>query len=128
VQSPRQFWKERRSQYVCNRRRDALPTGYGRPWSAQGVVLAHGTEVRIEHLGRVFHGRIEDGEWAIIDQKRQEASGFEPFTRRRASVQDRSGRADEGEWLAALGKFESRKAVFGFRWTNSARRRTVNRS
>jgi hypothetical protein len=45
------------------------PTGYGRPWSAQGVVLAHGTEVRIEHLGRVFHGRIEDGEWAIIDQK-----------------------------------------------------------
>ena len=49
-----------------------------RPWTEQGVSLAHGTQVRIEHGGRVYHGRIEDAQWCVTDHRGREHSAETP--------------------------------------------------
>ena len=43
---------------------DAPPSS-GRAWAGKGVTLPHGTEVRMEYNGRVYIGRIENGEWVV---------------------------------------------------------------
>lgn len=40
-----------------------------RPWSGKGVLLPHGSEVRMEYNGTVHIGRIEDGEWIVEGQR-----------------------------------------------------------
>jgi hypothetical protein len=42
----------------------AMPQA-GRSWSGKGVTLPHGTELRMEYNGRVYAGRIENGNWAV---------------------------------------------------------------
>lgn len=37
----------------------------GRAWSGKGVTLPHGTELRMEHNGKVYTGRIDQGEWLV---------------------------------------------------------------
>jgi len=37
----------------------------GRPWSGKGVILPHGTELRMEYNGRVHSGRIDNGSWLV---------------------------------------------------------------
>lgn len=52
-------------------RQEPSPTGRsvaapdGRPWSGKGVVLPHGTELKMEYNGKVYTGRIEQGEWLV---------------------------------------------------------------
>lgn len=41
----------------------------GRNWSGKGVILPHGTELRMEYNGRQYTGFIDDGDW-IVDGKR----------------------------------------------------------
>lgn len=36
-----------------------------RHWSGKGVILPHGTEVRMEYNGRVYSGKIFDGQWVV---------------------------------------------------------------
>lgn len=40
-----------------------------RDWSGKSVTLKHGTHVRMEYNGRVYEGRIDDGQWVIAGQK-----------------------------------------------------------
>ncbi|NJM29609.1 MAG: hypothetical protein HC855_05465 [Rhizobiales bacterium] len=44
--------------------RSAPQTG-GRSWAGKGVMLPHGTELRMEYNGRVYSGRIENGRWFV---------------------------------------------------------------
>jgi hypothetical protein len=39
------------------------PDESGRPWSGKGVILPHGTQVRMEYNGRSYSGEILDGQW-----------------------------------------------------------------
>ncbi len=40
--------------------------GEDRPaWSGKGVVLPHGTQVRMTHRGIMHEGSIQDGKWAV---------------------------------------------------------------
>src|ERR1019366_1299341 len=39
--------------------------GGGRPWSGKGVVLPHGTQLRMEYNGRSHSGEIVDGQWHV---------------------------------------------------------------
>jgi hypothetical protein len=39
--------------------------GGGRSWASKGVLLPHGTDVRMEYNGRVYAGVIEDGSWIV---------------------------------------------------------------
>lgn len=41
----------------------------GRPWSARGVVLPHGTRVRMGYNRRLYKGVIDDGEWLVDGQR-----------------------------------------------------------
>src|SRR5690348_4983985 len=41
------------------------PRGSGRPWSGKGVVLPHGTRLRMEYNGRSHSGEIIDGQWHV---------------------------------------------------------------
>lgn len=41
----------------------AVPTG--RAWSGKGVMLPHGTAVRMEYNGKGHAGRIDNGEWLV---------------------------------------------------------------
>lgn len=41
----------------------------GRAWSGKGVILPHGTELRMEYRGRVHEGVIEEGVW-VVDGER----------------------------------------------------------
>jgi len=44
------------------------PLTDGRPWTGKGVLLPHGTQVRMDYNGQALSGRIEDGRWAIEGQ------------------------------------------------------------
>lgn len=44
-------------------------------WTDKGVVLPHGTELRMEYSGRTYIGKILDGEWVIGDMKFDSPSG-----------------------------------------------------
>jgi hypothetical protein len=46
-----------------------------RSWSDKGVVLPHGTAIRMEYMGHIYQGYILDGEWVIGDQKFDSPSG-----------------------------------------------------
>ena len=37
----------------------------GRSWSGKGVTLPHGTELKMEYNGKVYTGRIEQGDWLV---------------------------------------------------------------
>jgi len=37
----------------------------GRAWSGKGVVLPHGTAVRMEYNGKEHTGQIDNGEWLV---------------------------------------------------------------
>lgn len=37
----------------------------GRAWAGKGVMLPHGTELRMEYNGSVHTGRIENGGWVV---------------------------------------------------------------
>jgi hypothetical protein len=37
----------------------------GRPWSGKGVVLPHGTELRMEYRGQIVRGTIDDATWLV---------------------------------------------------------------
>jgi len=37
----------------------------GRPWSSKGVVLPHGTHLRMSYNGRTHTGKIIDGKWHV---------------------------------------------------------------
>ena len=37
----------------------------GRSWAGKGVMLPHGTDVRMDYNGRVYSGQIDDGEWVV---------------------------------------------------------------
>jgi hypothetical protein len=39
--------------------------GGGRSWSGKGLVLPHGTQVRMEYNGRTHSGAIVDGQWEV---------------------------------------------------------------
>ncbi len=41
----------------------------GRPWSGKGVLLPHGTELRMEYRGQIVRGVIEDGSWLVEGDK-----------------------------------------------------------
>jgi SeqA protein N-terminal domain len=41
----------------------------GRPWSGKGLVLPHGTELRMEYRGQVVRGVIENGVWSVEGNK-----------------------------------------------------------
>lgn len=43
----------------------ATPESEGRAWSGKGVTLPHGTELRMEYNGKVYTGRIEQGDWLV---------------------------------------------------------------
>ncbi len=47
----------------------------GRAWSAKGVTLPHGTELRMEYNGRVHTGEIRDGQWLVEGQTFNSPSG-----------------------------------------------------
>jgi SeqA protein N-terminal domain len=44
---------------------ETTPPGDGRPWSGKGVVLPHGTQLRMEYNGRSHSGEIVDGQWHV---------------------------------------------------------------
>jgi hypothetical protein len=46
-----------------------------RSWSDKGVVLPHGTAIRMEYMGHIYQGYILDGEWVIGNQKFDSPSG-----------------------------------------------------
>lgn len=37
----------------------------GLPWSGKGIVLPHGTELRMEYRGQLIRGRIENAKWSV---------------------------------------------------------------
>jgi hypothetical protein len=37
----------------------------GRPWSGKGVILPHGTELRMEYRGQIVRGAIDDATWLV---------------------------------------------------------------
>jgi len=43
----------------------APPEQGGRPWSGKGVILPHGTQLRMEYNGRSHSGEIIDGQWHV---------------------------------------------------------------
>jgi hypothetical protein len=44
---------------------DTEPRATGRPWSGKGVILPHGTQLRMEYNGRSHSGEIVDGQWHV---------------------------------------------------------------
>ena len=46
-----------------------------RPWSKGGVVLPHGTELRMEYNGILHLGRIADGAWEVEGNREKSPSG-----------------------------------------------------
>lgn len=46
-----------------------------RDWSDQGVVLPHGSTIRMEYNRRIYEGEIVDGEWVIDGRKFASPSG-----------------------------------------------------
>jgi len=53
-------------------KRDFTPR---RDWSDKGVVLPHGTAIRMEYSGKAHFGHIRDGVWVIDDQIFDSPSG-----------------------------------------------------
>lgn len=53
----------------AKRRSEVTSKSGGRAWSGKGVVLPHGTEVRMEYNGASHGGRIEAGGW-VVEGKR----------------------------------------------------------
>jgi hypothetical protein len=51
------------------------PAPTKRSWSDKGVVLRHGTAIRMDYSGHTYQGHIVDGEWVIGDQKFDSPSG-----------------------------------------------------
>lgn len=50
-------------------RHSETPESLGRSWSGKGVMLPHGTEIRMEYNGKRHFGRIDDGEWFVEDKR-----------------------------------------------------------
>lgn len=46
-----------------------------RPWSAEGVMLAHGTLLRMRYNGRQHEGQIVDGKWVVEGKTFDSPSG-----------------------------------------------------
>ena len=44
---------------------DTRPQPHGKAWSAQGVILPHGTEIRMKYLRQSYAGSICDGVWVV---------------------------------------------------------------
>ncbi|MGD9658545.1 MAG: hypothetical protein AB7U61_13080 [Methylocystis sp.] len=44
-------------------------------WTDKGVILPHGTDLRMEYSGRTYIGKILNGEWVIGDMKFDSPSG-----------------------------------------------------
>ena len=42
---------------------DTRPQPHGKAWSARGVILPHGTEIRMKYLRQSYAGSIFDGVW-----------------------------------------------------------------
>lgn len=51
------------------------PAPKGRPWSGDGVVLAHGTKLRMSYNGRTYEGQILDGKWVVEGKTFSSPSG-----------------------------------------------------
>ncbi len=51
------------------------PIVRGRAWSDEGVVLAHGTKVRMSYNGRTHEGEIVDGKWVVEGKSFSSPSG-----------------------------------------------------
>jgi hypothetical protein len=51
------------------------PVPGGRPWSSDGVTLAHGTELRMKYNGRVHTGSVRDGVWWVEGNAYKSPSG-----------------------------------------------------
>jgi len=49
--------------------------GQERAWSKAGVILPHGTELRLTYNGRTHTGNIEDGTWVVEGKRRPSPSG-----------------------------------------------------
>ena len=47
----------------------------GKAWSSQGVVLPHGTEIRMTYNGIEYSGEINDGIWLVDGEKHSSPSG-----------------------------------------------------
>ena len=60
------------------------PTANGRQWSGEGVALPHGTELRMEYNGAVYHGRIDDGGWLVEGKRFNSPSGAAGVAKTRA--------------------------------------------
>lgn len=47
----------------------------GRPWKGDGIVLDHGTPVRMNYNGRLHEGQIDDGKWLVEGIRYSSPSG-----------------------------------------------------
>lgn len=47
----------------------------GRAWSGEGVIIPHGTPVRMHYNGRLFEGHVIDGKWVIEGKSFDSPSG-----------------------------------------------------
>lgn len=54
---------------IGNERPVERQPGDGRAWSGKGVVLPHGTELRMDYNGRQHSGRIDNGVWLVEGKK-----------------------------------------------------------
>ena len=41
----------------------------GRSWTGKGVILPHGTELRMKYRGRQYSGVIDDGQWLVEGER-----------------------------------------------------------
>ena len=44
---------------------DELKAAAGVAWSWKGVVLPHGTDLRMDYRGQMVRGRVENGKWVV---------------------------------------------------------------
>ncbi|WP_448579390.1 hypothetical protein [Thermaurantiacus sp.] len=73
----------------------------GKAWSGKGVVLPHGTELRMEYNGVEHGGRIEDGKWLVAGKK---ANGPSPAAAAVAVTKDGKTPSLNG-WIYWQAKF-----------------------
>lgn len=74
IEAERQSFSEapndvlRRLLGICKAQPVAVPNTQlenGRSWTGKGVVLPHGTHLRMNYNGQTLTGRIEDGHWVV---------------------------------------------------------------
>lgn len=54
---------------------NGAPRPGGRPWSGEGVVLPHGTRVRMRYNGCLYEGEIVNGQWIVEGKSFDSPSG-----------------------------------------------------